>query len=422
MSAPSARALLREIDRLPAPERTRRLARLARDEVATSGLEVLCADLTAGDPFARYLALQLATVDGATEIVAQLLDDPDPAVAGAAVAVAVAARMPVLYDLLVARLPALSRRQRRGLVRTVRRHVLGTLAVRLLGPVREHFGDVEGAALLSSCPTQVVEELLPELAYAVQSWPGLARHHPDAVVGHLRAELARTPASRHQEVWSHAGSAVAALATLRPHALLDLMETSAPGRRGAAVDAGPGAAVGGHPAARRRRPGRRLRAAAHRRDPNGCGPWPGRCRPGCPGPPRCGRRPGRSPRGSTAPWTGRPSTSSRTRSTGPVPRRPKTTCAGSPPGPARTSPPRSTDSRRACSRGSPGSTAPRSAPRCARWPRPTPWAPPSRSGWWPAQGAAQNWTPPWRAVLADLREHPDQRVRGDARDVVIEPE
>ena len=37
-------------------------------------------------------------------------------------------------------------------------------------------------------------------------------------------------------------------------------------------------------------------------------------------------------------------------------------------------------------------------------------------------GAAENWTPPWRAALADLREHPDRRVRGDARDVVIDPE
>ena len=226
MSAPSARALLREIDRLPAPERTRRLARLARDEVATSGLEVLCADLTAGDPFARYLALQLATVDGATEIVAQLLDDPDPAVAGAAVAAS--ARMPVLYDLLLVRLPTLSRLQRRGLVRAVRRHVLCTLAERLLDPVRKHFGDGEGAALLSGCTTWTVEERLSELAYAVRNWAGLARHHPDAVVGHLRAELARTSAARHQEVWSRAGSAVTALATLRPHALLDLMEASAP--------------------------------------------------------------------------------------------------------------------------------------------------------------------------------------------------
>jgi len=37
-------------------------------------------------------------------------------------------------------------------------------------------------------------------------------------------------------------------------------------------------------------------------------------------------------------------------------------------------------------------------------------------------GAAENWTPPWRAALADLRENPDRRVRGDARDVVIDPE
>ena len=92
-------------------------------------LEVLCADLAAGDLFVRHLGLLLATVDGATETVAQLLDDPDPR-RGAAVVVA--ARMPVLYDLLRRPAARALRRQRRGLVRAVRRHVLRTPAVRLL--------------------------------------------------------------------------------------------------------------------------------------------------------------------------------------------------------------------------------------------------------------------------------------------------
>ena len=161
MSSPSARALLRESPAArPGTHPPARPA--ARDEVATPGSRCCAPISLRANPFARHLALQLATVDEATEIVCATAGRPDPAVAGAAVAVA--ARMPVLYDLLLFRLPTFSRRQRRGLVRAVRRHVLCTLAERLLDPVREHFGDVEGAAVLSGCPTWTVEERLPELA------------------------------------------------------------------------------------------------------------------------------------------------------------------------------------------------------------------------------------------------------------------
>ena len=41
----------------------------------------------------------------------------------------------------------------------------------------------------------------------------------------------------------------------------------------------------------------------------------------------------------------------------------------------------------------------------------------------PAPGRTDHgWPPPWRAVLATLRAHPDRRARGDARDVVIDRE
>lgn len=223
MPVPSARALLREIDRLPAPERTRRLALLARDEKWTTELEVLTADLAAGDPFARRLALLLAAVGENPEIVARLMDDPDPGIAGSAVAAA--ARMWQLNGVLLDRLPRFSRLQRRGLQRTVRRHVLGTLADSLLEPVREHFGDVECAALLSGCTTSTVRVWLPELAYAVRNWAGLAHRHPDAVLAHLRRELAAAPAMR-AAVWSRTAGAAAPLAVTHPDDLLNLLELS----------------------------------------------------------------------------------------------------------------------------------------------------------------------------------------------------
>ena len=37
-------------------------------------------------------------------------------------------------------------------------------------------------------------------------------------------------------------------------------------------------------------------------------------------------------------------------------------------------------------------------------------------------GAERGWPPSWRTVLETLRAHPDRRVRGDARDVVTDPE
>lgn len=224
MPAPSAAALLREIDRLSLPDRNARLARLARDEAGTPALAALLDALAAGDAFARHLALLLATVAGTPdETVARLLADPDPAVAAHAVAAAV--RTPALHDLLVAHLPDLPRRLRRGLFRAVRRRQAHALAARLVGPVRARFGDAEAAALLSACPPDVVEALLPEIAYAVTSWAALARRHPDAVLAHLRRTLAGTPVSRRAEVWSGFRGAAEPLVTRHPGALLDLFES-----------------------------------------------------------------------------------------------------------------------------------------------------------------------------------------------------
>ena len=120
---------------------------------------------------------------------------------------------------------------------------------------------------------------------------------------------------------------------------------------------------------------------------------------------RCGRRPGRSPRGSTAPWTGPPSTSSRARRLDPSQAAHDDLRGVA----ARTGPCVTTavDGLAAGVRGSPGTTV-RTALRALAETD--------------AVGAAVAVAPRAGVARLDLREHPDRRVRGDARDVVIDPE
>lgn len=216
----SARALLRELDPLPYPERQRRLAGIAR-----GGDTALVAELAAGDAYARGLALRLAVIGGDAAQVERFLMAPETALRGRALVAAV--RLRVRAAAVAAVVDDLPTALRRTLYSAVRAHRHTELAELLLPTVRTRFGDVEAAALLTACGGDAIAAALPELGHAVTRWHTLAQRHPAVVLDHLDAELERTPRRHWPELWGRLGPTLADAAEALPDRVLGLLERTA---------------------------------------------------------------------------------------------------------------------------------------------------------------------------------------------------
>lgn len=215
----AAAALLAEIDGLPYGPRMAVFARRAR----SGDLGPLLAELGTGDRFARGTGLFLAAVAGDRDHLRRGLADADAGLRAAALTELL--RRGAVPDLgpLLRDLPAVTRD---AAYRALRR--TGQGADGLVDGVRGAFGDREAARLLPACSAGTVTRLLPELGYAVGSWPVLAARHPGPVLADAARQLAAlTPPDRNRWWYGHS-PAVAAAATVLPLDVLDLLARFAP--------------------------------------------------------------------------------------------------------------------------------------------------------------------------------------------------
>ncbi|WP_232666911.1 hypothetical protein [Pseudonocardia sp. TRM90224] len=217
---PSARSLLRELDRLAFPARQHRIAAIGRS--ADPGLPRLVAQLAGGDEYSATLALQLAVLSLDTAHIARCLHAPQPRLRASALVAAVRAGLPA--DVVAAGFDEMPVALRRTLYRAVRKHRDPAVADELYRAAAGRFDDAEAGALLPACSAAVVAAALPGLAHVQVSWGALATRHCAVALDHMEAELARTPRPRWPEVWNRLGDVVVVAAELAPDRAFTLLE------------------------------------------------------------------------------------------------------------------------------------------------------------------------------------------------------
>lgn len=234
-----ATELLHDVEPLTHGERCRRLAEVARRPELGGVLD----ELSGGGQYERIMALRIAAGRRDGEYLARAARDPDPEVAGRAIAaLARYGLAPEVFGELLEDAPAATR----ALVyRAIRANHRTDLAERVIDRVRERWGDDEAVRLLPVCGTEAVASRLGELAYAVPSWKALARAHPGLMLDHAERELADLPGGLRQTWWYRHESGMTAATPHDPHRVIDLLERYGPpgqlpgGRLGALLDADP---------------------------------------------------------------------------------------------------------------------------------------------------------------------------------------
>ncbi|OKJ08364.1 hypothetical protein [Kitasatospora sp. CB01950] len=227
-----AAPLLAAMDPLPYPERTALFARTVRG-ARPADADRLIAELAAGDWYRRRLSAFAAVLTGRADLLARLLTDRDAEVRGRAIRAL--HTLPMSDEAVLAAYLHGSSVVRHALRRELALGHRPALAARLLTAVRTHWGDEEAALLLPCCPPETVAAELPGLAHAVGSWSRLTKLHPDLVLDHLEGELAGGDGESARRL--------AAVVTLRPARVLDLLERHRPPRLGPALIAAFGALV-----------------------------------------------------------------------------------------------------------------------------------------------------------------------------------
>lgn len=216
--------LLRTVDPLPHAERMARLAAVAR-RLPAPELRRLLDELGSGDTFRRRLGLHVAAVAREPGYVRTRLTDPEPAVQGPAVVVAL--RLPEVPDDVFAALYEDASAWLRGrLVRAVRDGGRHGLAGRLIETARRRWGEQEAVRLLPACAGGELRRHLHDLAHLLTAgqWSRLGRLRPDAVLDHAESVLPELPAGDAADRWwKTAGWGVAAAAVERPERVLGLV-------------------------------------------------------------------------------------------------------------------------------------------------------------------------------------------------------
>ncbi|WP_127502095.1 hypothetical protein [Actinoplanes solisilvae] len=210
--------MLASLDLLPYDTRIARVAAWARS--ADDRAEV-CAQLRAGGPYERSLALTAALAAGAGDEVLAAVDDPQPSIRARALFAAV--RGGLLTE------PELDRPvvERRVIYRALRSTRTPAVADALLPRVRELFGDDEAAALLPACGADTVRRNLPDLDHAV-NLTAVARRHPGVLLDHVTVRLEAAGPVLRERIWDRFGRAVL---LGDPERVLGLLERFGPAGR-----------------------------------------------------------------------------------------------------------------------------------------------------------------------------------------------
>ncbi|GAA1619272.1 hypothetical protein [Actinoplanes couchii] len=199
-----------ELDHVPYPDRIPALLNLLRERDDPAGR---IAEMAAGGPYDRYLAVVAAAASGLRHVVVEALHDPDFSVRSEAVRQAMRQGWADAGELLADAPPVL----RRLIVRELRRRP-GS-GDPLIDMIRERHGDQEAAALLPACTADTVARLLP---YVKGSWKALARRHSTVVLTWADDRLTAG------DDWSRVLDAVQACTAAKPEMVLDLLERHAP--------------------------------------------------------------------------------------------------------------------------------------------------------------------------------------------------
>lgn len=199
--------LLVALEPLSYPERLKHLAHSARSLHPTDELPALVAELARRGTYERRLAVFAALVGRHTDFLAEALTDRDPVVR--AYAMRAARTLPVPDAAIEAAYEDASADIRQRLGEVVLASGRTALAERLVPQVRERWGDHPAAKLLPVCSAEFVAAVLPELAYAVESWTRLGLNFPDQVLDHAERDLADRPRPERHAIWHRYAEGVA---------------------------------------------------------------------------------------------------------------------------------------------------------------------------------------------------------------------
>ncbi|MEU8248307.1 hypothetical protein [Nonomuraea sp. NPDC048916] len=218
----SADELLDEMEVLPFRERCRRLNLYGRELAGRPGLRGILDGLAQRGPYERLTGVTLAAGAGETADVVRATRDPDPDVSGHAIGLAVRLGLPA--EVIERIVHEGSMAARTAVYGAIRRGGRSDLAERLLGRVRERWGEREAAALLVACRPEVVAAELDGLAHAVRNWAGLGRRHPLAVLDHGESVLPELPHYLRRAWWSGHAAGIEAAAQAEPERVIALLE------------------------------------------------------------------------------------------------------------------------------------------------------------------------------------------------------
>ncbi|MFI0942907.1 hypothetical protein [Streptomyces sp. NPDC021020] len=218
--------LLARLDPLARPARTRALAAWARERAESGVLGTLLTELETRGTFGRRLAVVAACAGQDAGHLADRLADPDPAVRGHALRAS--RHLPIGDDALERAMEDAPQVVRAAVEAAIVAGGRTALAERLIGPVRERWGDAEAVRLLPGCGTEAVRALLPGLFPAVAHWRVLGRRHPEAVLDEAARQLAGLPRTARAGWWVRNGDIFPAVAEALPLRVLDVLEEHCP--------------------------------------------------------------------------------------------------------------------------------------------------------------------------------------------------
>ncbi|MEV0596131.1 hypothetical protein [Nonomuraea cavernae] len=218
----SADALLDEMEALPFRERCHRLHHYGRERAGRPELRRILDELAERGQYERHTGVTLAAAAGETAHIVRATRDPDPDVAGYAITLTVRLGHPAEVIERIVREG--STQARSTAYRAIRRWGRSDLAERLLGQVRERWGEREAARVLVACRPEVVAAELDGLAHAVRNWASLGRRHPLAVLTHAESVLPELPRHLRNGWWRGHAAGVEAAAPAAPERVIGLLE------------------------------------------------------------------------------------------------------------------------------------------------------------------------------------------------------
>ena len=221
---PNREALLKELDVLSAPHRTRRMALLGRDTQGSQELRALLNELQS-DTYEASLALDAAGAARDEHVILEALRHESVLVR------CKAADLACRYcsdDAVTTEISGAAPAIRRRLLKGISKERRAVLATALLEEVAARWGAREACLLLSACSAEVVRQHLPMLGVAVLRWRPICLSHPDAVLEYLRQTFAEAPDRDRCDLWQRFREPLRILGRIRPSEVLEFAIEEAP--------------------------------------------------------------------------------------------------------------------------------------------------------------------------------------------------